>query len=113
MRVTPCVRFATFILAILFARTVSLGLMPEEDDQAETPAPAPPLVSILKDTKKSVRHAHYVDRVKLLIIINNTRTIKQTSVIAPSEHANPNALGVLLPLRGFSTHKAFVTLTKK
>ena len=46
-----------------------------------------------------VRHAHYVDRVKLLIIINNAHTIKQTSAIAPSEHADSHALGVVLSLR--------------
>ena len=34
-----------------------------------------------------------------LIIINNARTIKQTSAIAPSEHADSHALGVVLSLR--------------
>ena len=59
MRVTPCVRFA-LILAVLFTRTVSLhpSGMPAEEKQDETPAAAPaaaqaapPLVSIVKDTK--------------------------------------------------------------
>ena len=56
MRVTSCVRFATFILAILLARAVSLdlGVMTEEADTGNAPAATPPLVSILKDTK-SVR----------------------------------------------------------
>ena len=55
MRVTPCVRFA-FILAVLFTRTVSIhpsGMTQNEEKQSEPPvAPAaPPLLSIVKDTK--------------------------------------------------------------
>ena len=55
MRVTPCVRFA-FILAVLFTRTVSVhpsGMIENEEKQTDTPvAPAaPPLMSIVKDTK--------------------------------------------------------------
>ena len=65
MRVTSCVRFATFLLAILFTRTVSLelGAMSEEEKQGDTPAPvpAPAIVSILKDTK-SVRTQEFLLR---------------------------------------------------
>ena len=63
MRVTSCVRFATVILAILLTRPVSLelGAMTEEAKQGDTPAPAPApaILSILKDTK-SVRTQEFL-----------------------------------------------------